>query len=150
MKQLTILFLDDDIQRHHAIQRHLVGHDVTYVFTADAAINALKQRYFDVVFLDHDLRPEHYGMTDFDLETTPGAKPFPPLELDDTGYKVAHALVHNADAKRKESMVAVIHTMNERGARRMMHVLRWKMKLIRWVFNGNDNPLRLGPFEVLF
>jgi len=52
---MKILFLDDSPRRHAVFKNRASDHDVTYVWTASEAIEALKTGGFDYVFLDHDL-----------------------------------------------------------------------------------------------
>lgn len=58
MTKSKILFLDDMDTRHFSFMKYASGMDVTYVWTADEAIDALKKTEFTQVFLDHDLSEE--------------------------------------------------------------------------------------------
>ena len=52
---MNILLLDDNAHRITFFQNGLKAHKLTICRHARAAIKALKQASFDVVFLDHDL-----------------------------------------------------------------------------------------------
>src|SRR5689334_19670090 len=52
---MKILFLDDMEERHRLFKIRNIGRDVTHVYNAKEAIEALNSTKFDVVSLDHDL-----------------------------------------------------------------------------------------------
>lgn len=55
---MRILFLDDDQWRHDLALEANRGHDVTYVWTAAEAEEAMAAERFDLASLDHDLGEE--------------------------------------------------------------------------------------------
>src|SRR5690348_4120010 len=55
---MNILVLDDNSHRITFFQNALKKHKVTVCRHARTAIRALKDRPFDIIFLDHDLRGE--------------------------------------------------------------------------------------------
>jgi hypothetical protein len=110
---MKILFLDDDQTRHNFFRDWCQekGHmDVTHVFTADGAAEALAADTFDLIFLDHDLGEEHYGAV--------GEKPG-----DGTGL----ARWMSKEWDYPEGTRIVVHSWNHSGAARMMDHL-WEME----------------------
>ena len=99
---MYVLVLDDDSSRQRAFMRGLLNYNVTIVTTAKEAIEALKRREWDAVFLDHDLK----GVVE---ESGPG-----------TGYEVAEWLAQNP--KRQPPQI-FIHTFNPAGAKKMQQAL---------------------------
>lgn len=84
---MKILFLDDDMARWRAFNDWAIafgGHHVFMSTNAAGAIRDLDRNTFDAVFLDHDLKEEHYkgahdnacGCVVADAIVT-SAKPFP-------------------------------------------------------------------------
>jgi hypothetical protein len=63
---------------------------------------------YDSIFLDHDLRPEHYGSTTSDDEHT--------------GYAIASFLASNPELQRAATIM--VHSFNADGAMRMVEELR--------------------------
>lgn len=55
---MNILLLDDNAHRIAFFQNGMKPHKVTVCRHARAAIKALKDRPFDIIFLDHDLEDE--------------------------------------------------------------------------------------------
>lgn len=99
-----ILILDDSMERHHAFERMLIGNAVVHVCTAKEAIQAMSQRKFDIVLLDHDLGGGG------ELEPSgPG-----------TGYEVACWIRDNPD---RRPQTIIVHSFNSVGARNMLAVL---------------------------
>lgn len=58
---MKMLFLDDMPERHEKVRRLFIGRDVTHVFSAEEAAQAMKATKYDVVSLDHDLAEEQYS-----------------------------------------------------------------------------------------
>ena len=102
---MKILILDDDLNRHELFKLNYAKHELTHVFTAEAAIDALKNNTFDVVCLDHDLG----GMQMVDSW---GTEP--------TGYDVAKWIAMHPERKPK---LIYIHSYNPDGARNMHNIL---------------------------
>jgi hypothetical protein len=103
---MRILILDDDLKRHTAFARNLIGHEVVHAETVTTTIHHLnKGEVFDAVFLDHDLGGEVY------VESG-GDKP--------TGYDVATWLLFNSE---RCPNIVIIHSFNKTGALKMKALL---------------------------
>lgn len=103
---MRVLFLDDDQRRHEVVKPLLVGHNCVMVETAQEAIEALAGDRFDLALLDHDLGGKHY--VDSEDPTT--------------GYRVAE-FISIMPPNHRPSLV-VVHSFNEPGGKRMVHVLK--------------------------
>jgi len=71
-KAIRILFLDDDDERHRAVDRffaHRGEFEVNHVWTARNAIAALQDRRYFLVCLDHDLEKSHERLIGVPYET---------------------------------------------------------------------------------
>ena len=105
---VRVFLLDDDAARHEWFARQFKGDSVDVAADAARAVEMLAANHYDVIFLDHDLLPEHYYAEEFDDERT--------------GYAVARWL-----AERPERLAAthiIVHTRNADGALRMVELLR--------------------------
>ena len=105
---LCVFLLDDDTARHDWFARQFKGDRVDVAADAARAVELLSTHHYDVIFLDHDLLPEHYYAEEFDDERS--------------GYAVARWL-----AERPERLAAshiIAHTRNADGALRMVELLR--------------------------
>lgn len=134
---VKILVLDDDQKRHEAFKFHLFRHDITHVYTCDEAIKAIEQEKWDIIFLDHDLEDRHYSSaSDGKVE-----------ELEKTGYDVAVHIAKNLPTEKAPQFI-LIHSWNPVGWKRMFAALmdRRDFKTRRWMFNPEENPLRLLGF----
>jgi CheY-like chemotaxis protein len=102
---MKVLFLDDDLNRHKQFKQHFgdESNSITYVETAEDAINALRSTQFDSIFLDHDLGGKYY------VEST-----------EDTGWGVAKWIAENLEYKP----IIILHSLNPVGAVRMYNVLK--------------------------
>lgn len=96
---MRILVLDDDLNRLKQFGKNLIGHLVDMVTTAPETINLLKEKNYDILFLDHDL----------------GGKAFVPSGPG-TGYEVACWLSENPSRKPEK---IYIHSFNPSGAKNM-------------------------------
>lgn len=105
---MKILFLDDDHTRHVRFKMAHPTEDVTYVWSAQEAINALLDEYFEQASLDHDLGE--------------GSALTLPLIGEGSGYDVACFI--SGLSKEKRPKLVVIHSWNPEGARRMAYALR--------------------------
>lgn len=105
---MKILFLDDDEQRHKLFKKAHIRKNVTYIWTAQGAIDALTNEYFDEVSLDHDLAPS------LNMQL--------PSKGDGSGYDVA-LFISNL-SKDKLPKVVILHSFNPAGAKRMYAALR--------------------------
>ena len=107
-ERVRVFLLDDDAMRHEWFARQFKGDSVDVAADPARAIEMLASNYYDVIFLDHDLLPEHYFAEEFDDERS--------------GYAVARWL-----AERPERLSAshiIVHTRNADGALRMVELLR--------------------------
>ena len=107
-ERVRVFLLDDDALRHEWFARQFKGDSVEVAADPARAIEMLASNYYDVIFLDHDLLPEHYYAEEFDDERS--------------GYAVARWL-----AERPERLAAshiIAHTRNADGALRMIELLR--------------------------
>jgi CheY-like chemotaxis protein len=107
-ERVRVFLLDDDKLRHEWFIKQFKGDRVDVAADPARAIELLSSNYYDVIFLDHDLLPEHYYAEDFDDERS--------------GYAVARWL-----AERPERLAAahvIVHTRNADGALRMVELLR--------------------------
>lgn len=117
---MKILFLDDDPSRHAKFRMAHIGRNVTYVWTADEAIKAIKEMFFDHMSLDHDLAAKLNGE-------------LPPIG-EGSGYDVALFIAELPEEKRPK--LIVVHSFNPEGARRMaIAVKRAGIQVLRVPFN---------------
>ena len=98
-----ILVLDDDKNRHRAFQQALIGSIIEQAYTADEAIQKLKDHPWDVFFCDHDLGGK--------VMVASGKG---------TGYEVAKWLRDNPHRMPKQ---IIIHSFNPIGAQNMKTML---------------------------
>lgn len=106
---MKILFLDDDKLRHAKFIRAHIGKDVTYVWTAEEAIKALKNNVFDEVSLDHDLGGVSSQLTE-------------PAAGEGSGYDVALFIAKMSPEKRPK--LVILHSFNPAGVLRMGQAIR--------------------------
>jgi response regulator RpfG family c-di-GMP phosphodiesterase len=105
---IRVFLLDDDRRRHEWFKRHFKGDHLDIAETVEAAIEFLGERFYDAIFLDHDLLPEHYHSDETDDERT--------------GYAVALWLASRPERQRASTIM--VHTRNADGAMRMVEELR--------------------------
>lgn len=105
---LRILVLDDDTLRHEWFKKRFKGDLIDTAVEPVHAVELLSANSYDVVFLDHDLLPEHYNSDETDDERT--------------GYAVARWLASRPDRQAASSII--VHTRNADGALRMVELLR--------------------------
>jgi CheY-like chemotaxis protein len=105
---IRVFLLDDDKRRHEWFKKHFKGDDLDIADTVEAALELLSARFYDAIFLDHDLLPEHYHSDETDDERT--------------GYAVALWLASQSQLQRAATIM--IHTRNADGAMRMIEELR--------------------------
>jgi CheY-like chemotaxis protein len=105
---LRVFLLDDDTLRHDWFARNFRGDRLDVAADAARAVELLAANTYDLVFLDHDLLPEHYYAEEFDDERS--------------GYAVARFLAGRPD--RQGAATIVVHTRNADGAFRMIDLLR--------------------------
>jgi CheY-like chemotaxis protein len=105
---VRIFLLDDDKARHDWFAKHFSGDYLDIAEDVPTAIEKLSSNYYDGIFLDHDLLPEHYN-----AET---------LDEEHTGYAVALWLAQNHHVQRAATII--VHTRNADGAMKMVERLR--------------------------
>jgi hypothetical protein len=105
---LCVFLLDDDRLRHEWFARRFADDHIDMAIDPAGAFELLSTNYYDAVFLDHDLLPEHYGAEEQDDERT--------------GYAVAAWLAAHPDIQ--PSATIIVHTRNADGAMRMVELLR--------------------------
>jgi CheY-like chemotaxis protein len=105
---VRVFLLDDDTFRHEWFARQFKGDRLDVAADAARAVEMLSSNYYDLIFLDHDLLPEHYYAESFDDERT--------------GYAVARWLSEHPE--RLAISHVIVHTRNADGALRMVELLR--------------------------
>lgn len=105
---IRIFLLEDDERRCEWFAKRFKGDQLDVVCEIDDAKELLKTRTYDSIFLDHDLKPEHYGSTANDDERT--------------GYAIAHFLASHPELQRAATIM--VHSFNADGAMRMVEELR--------------------------
>jgi CheY-like chemotaxis protein len=107
-RPVRVFLLDDDRLRHEWFARQFKGDHLDVAVDPARAVELLSANYYDVIFLDHDLLPEHYYAEEFDDERS--------------GYAVARWLAENPSRLAAATIIA--HTRNADGALRMVELLR--------------------------
>jgi hypothetical protein len=105
---MRIFLLEDDERRCDWFAKRFKGDQLDIVCEIDDAKELLRTRIYDSIFLDHDLKPEHYGASVNDDERT--------------GFAIAHFLASNPDLQRAATIM--VHSFNADGAMRMVEELR--------------------------
>ncbi|MDT5296030.1 MAG: Cyclic-phosphate processing Receiver domain [Acidobacteriota bacterium] len=105
---VRVFLLDDDTLRHAWFAKQFKGDLLDVAADPARSIELLSSNYYDLIFLDHDLLPEHYYAEEFDDERS--------------GYAVARWLAERPD--RLAAATIVVHTRNADGALRMVELLR--------------------------
>lgn len=105
---IRIFLLEDDERRCDWFSKRFKGDHLDIVCDVVEAKELLKTRSYDSIFLDHDLRPEHYGSTKNDDERT--------------GFAIASFLASHPQLQRAATIM--VHSFNEDGAMRMVEELR--------------------------
>lgn len=103
---MNILIVDDQQYRHQLYEKVYAGNDIYHAYTANDAIEVLKEQKFDIVQLDYDLADQHYKNLDG--------------EHQGTGYEVAKYIEQNPGLWH---MKVILHTMNPFGRSRMYAAL---------------------------
>jgi len=96
---MKILILEDDPERIHWFYKKFFKHDITCTNSVDGAIRCIKDKEYDIIFLDHDL----------------GGKVFCNHQEEPTGYHVACMI---PSSENKNTMV-IIHSWNSPAAKLM-------------------------------
>jgi CheY-like chemotaxis protein len=110
---MRILILDDDVRRHGAFAKALLGHSVVHVYDYHRCVAALERETFDMAYLDHDLN-------DFGKKSTMSGVYGMQHEL--TGHDVAIFIAGMAPDRRPK--VVHVHSWNPDGAKRMVAALK--------------------------
>jgi hypothetical protein len=105
---IRVFLLDDDTRRHDWFVKRFKGDYLDIAETVETAQEFLKNNFYDAIFLDHDLLPEHYGS---DLE-----------DDERTGFAIARWLADRPELQRASTIL--VHTRNADGAIRMVEELR--------------------------
>jgi CheY-like chemotaxis protein len=105
---LRVFLLDDDVLRHEWFAKQFAGDRLDVAADPARSIELLSANQYDLIFLDHDLLPEHYYAEGFDDERS--------------GYAVARWLSERPDRCAVAQIIA--HTRNADGALRMVELLR--------------------------
>ena len=105
---IRIFLLEDDERRCDWFAKRFKGDHLDIVCEIDEAKELLKSRTYDSIFLDHDLKPEHYGSSTNDDTRT--------------GYAIAHFLASHPELQRAATIM--VHSFNADGAMRMVEELR--------------------------
>ena len=107
-RRARVFLLDDDTLRHEWFARQFKGDLLDVAVEPARAVELLSSNHYDLIFLDHDLLPEHYYAEGFDDERS--------------GYAVARWLAESHTRCAAASII--VHTRNADGALRMVELLR--------------------------
>ena len=105
---MRVFVLDDDTLRHDWFAKQFRGERLDVAVDPSRAVELLSANHYDLIFLDHDLLPEHYYAEGFDDERS--------------GYAVARWLADTP--ARLAAATIIVHTRNADGALRMVELLR--------------------------
>jgi hypothetical protein len=105
---IRVMLLDDDTRRHDWFTKRFRGDHLDIADDVESARQYLSANFYDAIFLDHDLLPEHYHSDEEDDENT--------------GYAIALWLASRPELQRASTIL--VHTRNADGAMRMVGELR--------------------------
>ena len=105
---IRIFLLEDDERRCAWFEKRFKGDLLHITCDVSEAKELLEANTYDSVFLDHDLKPEHYHSETFDDENT--------------GYAIASFLASRPELQRAATIM--VHSFNAEGALRMVEELR--------------------------
>ena len=105
---IRVFLLDDDEARHDWFAKRFAGDQLDIAVEPQRAVELLSNYFYDAIFLDHDLLPEHYKSSAPDDEHT--------------GYAVAAWLASRPDVQPASTIL--VHTRNADGAMRMVEEMR--------------------------
>jgi hypothetical protein len=105
---IRVFLLDDDTRRHTWFTKRFDGDTLDIADDVGRARELLSRNFYDAIFLDHDLLPEHYHSKTTDDERT--------------GYAIACWLA--SEPKLQPACTIMVHTRNADGAMRMVEELR--------------------------
>jgi hypothetical protein len=104
---MRILVLDDMEVRHDGFDHRHPEHKIDHAYNVEEALFYLRTHVYELVYLDHDLAPEHY--IDAPSEEA-------------TGYDIAVYISKMFPAHRPSQII--IHSWNPVGAERMYKQLQ--------------------------
>src|SRR5687768_13434128 len=105
---IRVFLLEDDRRRYEWFSKRFAGDYLDAADEVEHAKELLGANVYDAIFLDHDLRPEHYNS---------------PIRDDErTGYAIATWLAARPELQRASTIL--VHTRNADGAIRMVEELR--------------------------
>jgi NAD+-processing family protein with receiver domain len=105
---ISVFLLDDDSRRHDWFAQRFKGDFLDIAEDVGHARELLSTNFYDAIFLDHDLLPEHYNSQTKDDERT--------------GYAIALWLASSPGIQAASTIM--VHTRNADGAMRMVEELR--------------------------
>jgi hypothetical protein len=105
---IRIFLLEDDERRCAWFEKRFKGDMLHISCDVSEAKELLEANIYDSIFLDHDLKPEHYHAETFDDENT--------------GYAIASFLASRPELQRAATIM--VHSFNAEGALRMIERLR--------------------------
>ena len=105
---IRIFLLEDDERRCAWFEKRFKGDLLHITCDISEAKELLEANTYDSVFLDHDLKPEHYHSETFDDENT--------------GYAIASFLASRPELQPAATIM--VHSFNAEGALRMVEELR--------------------------
>ena len=124
---IRIFLLEDDERRCAWFEKRFKGDMLHISCDITEAKQLLEANTYDSIFLDHDLRPEHYGSTINDDERT--------------GFAIAHFLASHPQLQR--AAFIMVHSYNPDGAMRMVEELRGAGRQAEYVpFNYLDDRIK--------
>ncbi len=123
---MYILVVEDNPTRIKKFKRELIGSVVDYTDNAHEGIILVKERKYDLIFLDHDLGGrEHVSSNDLN-----------------TGFQVAKAIKGTPN----ESTLIVIHSANPVGAENIQKELPQALK-VPFIFLNIRKCAKLTPMQ---
>ena len=100
---MDILILEDNISRQKSFKRLLIGNNVAIVDSTKSCIELLKNKTWDIIFLDHDLNGQAF------VKSGPN-----------TGFEVAEFMAENPQFKPKHIFC---HSLNTDGVKNILKKL---------------------------
>lgn len=136
----SILVLDDMDHRLDRFKRVFDNslYGVCYCKTAAKANGMLSYRKYDLLFLDHDLLPEHYGK-----------EHLLPEHDATTGFAVVKHLIENVPQENWPAQI-ILHSLNQKGVLRMYDTLtsKTKIRVVSMPFDTREFESFLGRIRV--
>ena|SRR5690606_25896798 len=107
---MRVLVLEDSPERIREFKRNLIGCNVDITKNPNEAMQFLKEKSYDYIFLDCDLEENHYFPSYWTDKMITESKT--------TGVAVARFLEENPDLSK--SATVVVHSLNPVGSKSMM------------------------------